>query len=894
MRPSLHVGGRARRGLTRRVFFVLAGIGVFPLSAVAQDVELIGRIHGTRPPDAYYEQLRRDPDSFRFGVEGRARMEALRDGLRRSGAGTGGGAGARAPGVDAGGVIVPSPPARQIGPRDEPVVGIVSLPLVLGLFSSAPGAPPYSRDQVQREFFEGPNSNGLTLPEFYDEMSGGLVQLQGVTFPWVTTPYTQAQVTMGGSGLFPSSSGGVGAFIEAILEVLDASGVDWAQFDRSGDGYVDVLTVLHPTSGAECNRASDRVWSHRWTLADMTLQRLENGFETSTPNPNGPGNIRINDYTIQPLLACDGTKISEIGTFAHEMGHAFGLPDLYRTNGTFWPGAGNWDLMGTGGWGCQGGTPHHPCHMGAWSKAMLGWLDVDEVAPGQDQLVTLEPVIAGRRVLKLPAQDGTNEYVLIENRQRIGSDMTLAEPGLLIWHIDNDVLAQTWSDDNSVNNSASRPGVWLRQADGRQDLFSTLDRRGDRGDPFPGCIKPSPQDDLNDAIPCTTNHEFHAGSVPAALSHQGGGLGVTLTGIELIGGEPHDVRFQLSTRVSTVRVEAEREGQPVSVPGFQIDDVTYDSTPITFASAPFQTHQIIAAPGIPIAPGVRYSFADWVDGAPRSRPHTGGFSDVTLVARYGAETVRLRVETNDPAGGIPPGTFSANPGGVAPEDHDFWFPRGTHVSVLAIARTGFSFREWVGVAPSGSNPANLILTAPTAIRANFDLRYALAAPTPTVEIEAATLQEIALEVSEANEPVSWSVTSGALPPGMELGVSTGVIGGAATRTGTFEAEVLARDAIGLEARAAIEIEVAPPNVGVTELVSSFVGSEDLLTELQKTFFDFSGNEDGSYDVGDFRAYLLENPDLPESAAAARPGRIDVRVGELVPGGKLDATVEVEP
>jgi M6 family metalloprotease-like protein len=866
---------------------VAVAVGFLPVPAGAQDVELVGRVHGTRPPEAYYEQLRRDPRSFRFGLEGRARLEGLRAGLRRFGAG-GGGARATVPSRAPGDAIFPSPPARHLGPRDEPVVGVVSLPLVLGLFSNGPATPPYSADQVQREFFEGPNSRGLTLPEFYAEMSGGLVQLQGVTLPWVTTPYTQAQVTMGASGLVSSQTQGVGAFIEVILESLDASGVNWADFDRSGDGYVDILTVLHPTSGAECNRASDRVWSHRWTLEDVTGGRLQNGFETSTPRPNGPGFIRINDYTIQPLLACDGTAISEIGTFAHEMGHAFGLPDLYRTGGSaFWPGAGNWDLMGTGGWGCSGGTPERPCHMGAWSKAMLGWLDVEEMPPGQDQSVTLEPVISGRRVLKLPAQDGTDEYVLIENRQRIGSDVTLPEPGLLVWHVDNEVLAQTWSDDNSVNNNKNRPGVWLRQADGREDLFSTLDLRGDRGDPFPGCIKPSPQDYLNPSVPCTTNQEFHAGSVPAALSHRGGGLGVTLTGIHQIGAEPHNMRFDLSTRVSTIRVEAERDGQPVSVPGFEVDGVTYGSTPIDLASAPFQRHELTAAPGIPIALGRRYSFADWVDGAPRSRLFTGGFADETLVARYGDEDIRLRVETNDPAGGVAPATFSANPGAVAPEGQDFWFPPGTQVSVLAIARTGFSFREWIGVAPAQANPINLTLNAPTDIRANFDLRYALAAPTPTVQIEAAMAQEIVLQVSEANAPVTWSVVSGALPPGMELGASTGIIGGAASRTGTYEAEVLARDAIGLEARAVIEIAVGPPNVGVAQLVSSFVGAEDLLTDAQKTFFDIGGNRDGGYDVGDFRAYLLANLNLPESAAAARAKSVIVPLGEVLRNRELD-------
>jgi hypothetical protein len=297
---------------------------------------------------------------------------------------------------------------------------------------------------------------------------------------------------------------------------------------------------------------------------------------------------------------------------------------------------------------------------------------------------------------------------------------------------------------------------------------------------------------------------------------------------------------------------------------------------------------VIAAPGLPTSPGARYSFVDWVDGGSRSRTFTGGSVDATLVARYDdEESLRLRVETNDPAEGIAPGTFSANPGAIAPEGQDFWFPHGSQVSVLAIARTGFAFRDWVGVGLTGTNPVSLTLNAPKEVRANFDVRYALAPPTPSVEIEAATHQEIVLEVSDANAPVTWSLVAGTLPPGMSLGASTGLISGAATRTGSFQTEVLARDAIGLEARAAIEIDVRPPNVGIAELVSSFVGSQDLLSEAQRAFFDFSGNGNGSYDIGDFRAYVLANPTLPESAAAARTSRIVVPLGDVLRARELD-------
>src|SRR5690606_33219783 len=76
-----------------------------------------------------------------------------------------------------------------------------------------------------------------------------------------------------------------------------------------------------------------------------------------------------------------------------------------------------------------------------------------------------------------PGSNG--EYVLLENRQRVGSDQHLPGNGLLVWRIDPEQgELGTWNSDER------RPTVGLIQADGREDL-----RRGlpaDAGDPFPG------------------------------------------------------------------------------------------------------------------------------------------------------------------------------------------------------------------------------------------------------------------------------------------------------------------------------------------------------------------------------------------------------------------------
>jgi immune inhibitor A len=70
----------------------------------------------------------------------------------------------------------------------------------------------------------------------------------------------------------------------------------------------------------------------------------------------------------------------------------------------------------------------------------------------------------------------SNEYFLVENRQRTASDTAMPGSGLLVWHIDDAV---------DSNTDEWHPKVGLAQADGFQQLQSKTNR-GDAGDPFPG------------------------------------------------------------------------------------------------------------------------------------------------------------------------------------------------------------------------------------------------------------------------------------------------------------------------------------------------------------------------------------------------------------------------
>jgi M6 family metalloprotease-like protein len=787
--------------------------------ASAQDVEMLAEHYGTRPPAAYYAEMGRDGTAFRFEHGRAARLRA------RMAADQG------RPGA-----------ARVLGPRDEPVTGNFKIPVLLGLFSDSPDSIRYGLDTVQVSYF---GAGGGTITAFYDEISGGLVQLTGDVQDWSQATMTRAQATGGESGL---SSGLTGTWITQLLALHTE--VDWGQYDNDGpdglpnsgddDGYVDALAVLQPTAGAECGGIDqdNRIWSHRWSLRFAA----GSAFTTATPAAGG-GFILVDDYVVQPIFSCNETDLNEIGVFSHELGHAFGLPDLYDTDDSDGKhaGAGNWDLMASGSWGCNGASAASPCHMGAWSKAVLGWANVTTLPDGADLgTLTLPPVETSGTVYRVDAGDGSGEYFLLENRQRLGFDQGLFGEGLLIWQVDPDWVSARWGA-NRVNASSHR-GVWLRQADGLDELGQSGGGRGDSGDPFP----------YSDAF--RENRVFHAVSDPAATSFLGSPTGLTITDIQRSG---DDVTFRLLTRFTTVSMRADGgkgEGGLFTVNGTTVPTPTYQ-----FTAAPFVEFAIEAAAGEELGPGIRRPFLGWADAAeePRSRRLVTPLADVELVASYGGRQLQLGIEVTGGVNGIEPGTFETEP-----TSSDLWFEEGTPVSVRAVPRTGFGFLEWTGGLAGQPNPANVTMNAPIDAGASFELIYAVAET--TIDFRAATAQEIQFEVENGTAPVFWTVAGGALPEGMTMNAA-GMLTGAALEDGSFPVTLQARDAIGLLATGTVTLQIDAPAFTAAQLASHFLLVGPELTNPEMYYLDRQGNADGGYDLGDFRAWVLSHPGLPLSA-----------------------------
>ena len=778
-----------------------------PTSVAAQDVEMLGRMYGTTPPPAYFE---RGPDAFRFER------------------------GMRPPVVGASGGQLPPGSALRgaraiLGARGAPVVGQFNVPVIMALFQGAPVPFGLDAPTVQAHYFDGPNPTG-TITEYYRTASQNRVELRGLVSGWFSTTLTESQVAGGESALGPASR--IGEFVVQAAARADSTGIDWGVFDNDGpdgtpnsgddDGFVDVFAVLHPGIGAECGSGpnSDQVWSHRWTVE----AQVGGPYRTSTPSASG-GFIKVNDYVVQPMRSCGGGEINPIGVFAHELGHGFGLPDLYAVGGAH-AGVGQWDLMGTGSWGCPGTfDPARPCGMGAWTRSVLGWTEIQDVGADTDLgLTRLRPSAGLGPVLRIASRD-PDEYYLVENRGALAGSTSAS---LMVWWVHARDLATAW-ERNEVNSDPEAQAVRVVQADGHNHLGRPGGGRGDIGDLFPGS---------------TNLRDFHAGTVPASESRAGAVAGVTLTGIRAAG---PDVIVHVSTEMHELLVQA--VGLPDSATWLRVNGAPPRAAMIRIPAAPFQSHHLEAEPGAAVAPGVRIGFQGWADGSPRVRTVITGRADTTIAALFSGRQVQLDVDLTSPVSGVTPGRLDTDP-----SSPDLWFSQGATVRVEAVATRGFAFQDWAGTQAGGTNPLQLRMDQPLHLEARFSVTFALSVP-DRLTWEGGTDVAEDFQTQAASAPVVWSVDSGSLPDGVLLRGS-GRLEGVPLQAGRFAVVIKATDARGLTATQPMDIEVIAPAVSTQELARSLMDPSAALTSGQAAFFDHAGNGNGVFDLGDLRIRLL--------------------------------------
>ena len=366
-------------------------------------------------------------------------------------------------------------------------IGEWHVPVLLVSFGQQPPRFPPSRFRTLLFDTTGVLPHG-SMAEYYRDVSRGLLRVTGDVIGWFALPDTVGWYANNGYGLdrtnWPRNLAGL---VDDAVAAADPT-VNFAQYDRDGDGEVDYVIVVHVGVGAEAASGDrNKLWSINANLTDYWDRVLP--YKTNDLKPGSTTqHIMVNRFSVLPERSwVNPDSMAEIGPYCHEFGHGLGWPDLYdasRIGGGANLGPGNWCLMSFGAYG--GGeaiTPDRPTRPCAWALYDAGWITASNLT--QSRAERFSPVANpdGRAYRLWWQGDASTEYFLLENRRRIGHDADLPADGLLVYHVDEDAIASRRA--SNLVNAGPFPGLRLEEADGHYDLLGRFDR-GTASDPFPG------------------------------------------------------------------------------------------------------------------------------------------------------------------------------------------------------------------------------------------------------------------------------------------------------------------------------------------------------------------------------------------------------------------------
>ncbi|RYD84488.1 MAG: M6 family metalloprotease domain-containing protein, partial [Verrucomicrobiaceae bacterium] len=561
-----------------------------------------------------------------------------------------------------------------------------------------------------------------SVRDYYTETSYGTVTLQSTVVAWVTLPRTEASYAAGddGFGSYPNNAQGM---VEDALKLVDPL-VDFGQFDTDRDGYVDAIDIIHSGYAAETGGGNGNwIWSHKWSL-----WALPGGQWTSQDNNASGVKVKVYDYHSEAALwGTSGTGITRIGVICHETGHFFGLPDLYDTDNSS-EGIGSYCLMANS-WGFNG-TQQNPPHLSAWCKIKLGWITPTTITSGT---FTLPQVGNNKNIYKISGGYGTDEYLLIENRQPFGFERVMPQGGLAIWHIDD---SKTGNTEEGYPGQSGWPGngrhyrVALLQADGRFDMERNVNR-GDSGDVYRAGGQAS----------------LTPGTVPNTDRYKSGSAGPSNNAITNISASGPTMTFTLSSSsVQPNLTPYQPLGWSNKIVVSTVQGTTTDSTVLSPNDALYVDWAVLNNGSG--STGAQFFTQLYVDNVLKatwfSDPpiHTNNYTYVIDYAlgslAPGSHSIRIKTDStgvitesneadNEYTRTITVGSSSftintnASPLSGGTTTGAGSFPGGTSATVTAIPAAGYQFINWTegGTQASTSSSYTFTLTANRSLTANF-------------------------------------------------------------------------------------------------------------------------------------------------------------------------------
>ena len=296
------------------------------------------------------------------------------------------------------------------------------------------------------------NSEGSARKYFYDSSEG----LYNPQFD-VVGPVTVSQNVKyyGGNDRYGNDENPEAMIIEACKLVDDS--VDFSLYDNDKDGTVDFVYVMYAGYGEADGGAANTIWPHQYFIYQYISLDNTKIYRYACSN-------EMDNYT---------KHHTGIGTFCHEFSHVLGLPDLYETTNTgYHKTLGQWSILDYGPYNNDGNTP--PTYS-AYERFFMGWLTPRLITEPEN--VVLEDLKNNNEALLISSTDEHNligndptptTFYMLENRQQTGWDEYLPGHGLMLTKIQYNY--NKWYN-NTVNNTATKMGVDLIEADGKAPQY---------------------------------------------------------------------------------------------------------------------------------------------------------------------------------------------------------------------------------------------------------------------------------------------------------------------------------------------------------------------------------------------------------------------------------------
>jgi M6 family metalloprotease-like protein len=294
------------------------------------------------------------------------------------------------------------------------------------------------------------------LNTYYNEVSYGKVSITGQVYGWYTINHPIGYY--GHDKDKPGDDDNLGQLAKDAVAQLPSS-VDLGPFK-----YLVVVHAGQDQADDQYNVKSDEIWSQCYCAVFPNYEQSE------------PVYTRGKTFTNYVFLS----EFNGVGTFAHEWGHLFGLPDLYDTKGES-SYVGFWSLMDNGNSCCYNEAESTPSYIGGWGDALLGWLSPtvveSSVLISSYELKPLESPEAG--AIMIPVSGST--YYFIEYRTKTGQDIHLPDSGALIYFV-NEYLDTGGGILKLVNPRDGKPFNAQEYAKNLNDaVFKTPDQFKDIG-----------------------------------------------------------------------------------------------------------------------------------------------------------------------------------------------------------------------------------------------------------------------------------------------------------------------------------------------------------------------------------------------------------------------------